>query len=182
MSAREPLAFPVNTFDRPPRQSKSERLISPFVTTGKRKGFSGLAEVHGVLVVAPLAAIPLATLLRDHLVEIVKANVVRDKRAQIGQKLLKHVMSPQFRNPIEEVVRLSSELQEMITDEAKAHYRIWERRWNSYQRIRWDSSQIAANVQTVLEGKEARSITHPKHQPLELPAPSLRKLSAKVRS
>lgn len=43
------------------------------VTTGQRKGFTGLANIEGVLVVSPLGAIPLAALLRDHLVEMLRA-------------------------------------------------------------------------------------------------------------
>lgn len=149
------------------------------VTTGTRKGFNGLAQVAGVLIVAPLGVIHLTALLRTHLIEIVKANVVREKRAQVGQKLLKYITSPQFRNPIEEIVQTSSDLQEMILEEARDHQRIWQRRWNHYQRIQWDSTQIGSNINLVLHGKEPKSLTQPKSVPLQLPAPRAAALAAK---
>jgi hypothetical protein len=150
------------------------------VTTGTKKGFSGLAEMNGVLVVAPLGVIPLVRLLRSHIIEIVRANIVREKRALVAQKLLKYITSPQFRNPIEEVTRTAGELQEMIWQEWKDHKRVWEKRRNYYQRIRWDSTQVEANVTLVLQGKEPKAIVHQKSTPLQLPAAHGRTLVAKA--
>jgi hypothetical protein len=150
------------------------------VTTGTRKGFSGLAEVNGVLVVAPLGVIPLAHLLRDHIIEMVKANIMGEKRAVVAHKLLKYITSPQFRNPIQEVTRTATELQQMIVQEWKDHKRIWEKRWNHYQLIHWDSSQIAVNVSLVLQGKEPKSVIQPKAAPLQLPTSTERTIAAKA--
>lgn len=90
------------------------------------------------------------------------------------------VHSPQFRNPIEEVARTATELQGMIVQEWKDHKRVWEKRWNHYQRIQWDSSQIEANITLVLQGKEPRAAIHPKATPLQLPASGERTLAAKA--
>lgn len=141
------------------------------VTTGHKKSFSGLAQMDGVLVVSPLGAIPLASLLRAHLIEMLRANITRKKRARIAQQIIKYIASPQFKNPIEEVVQLSSELQDMIKEEAQDHFRTWRKRWDRYQRIQWDSSQVQNNVQLVLHGKEPKEIVQPKVAPLQLPAP-----------
>jgi len=139
------------------------------VTTGTKKGFSGLAEDCGVLIVAPLGVIPLAHLLREHIIRMVRANIMREKRAIVAQKLLKFITSPVFRNPIEEVTRTSAELQRMIVQEWKDHKRVWERRWDHYQRIQWDGTQIMSNVNLVLQGKEPKSVAQPKGIPLQLP-------------
>ncbi len=69
------------------------------VTTGSRRGFTGLTQLNGVLVVAPLGAIPLAGVLRAHLIELLRARVSRQRRAQIAFKLMEHITSPQFKNP-----------------------------------------------------------------------------------
>lgn len=140
------------------------------VTTGGRKGFSGLAAIRGVLVVSPLGAIPLAALLRQHLIEMLRAKIGKEQRALIAQKLMKFVTSPQFKNPIEEVVELSGELQDMIKEEAKDHFRLWKKRWDRYQTISWDGSQVRENLRLVLLGKEPRAIGHPRGEPLQLPA------------
>lgn len=153
------------------KQSR-EADFAVLVTTGQKRGFSGLVQMNGVLVVSPLGAIPLASLLRGHLIEMLREKITKEKRAIIAQKLVRYITSPQFKNPIEEVVKLSSELQDMIMEEAEGHRRIWKKRWGHYQRIHWDSSQIRDNLQLVLHGKEPRAVVHPKVSPLQLPAPT----------
>jgi hypothetical protein len=102
---------------------------------------------------------------------MMRAKITKEKRAAIEQKLMSYIDSPQFKNPIEEVVHLSSDLQDMIKTEAKDHFRSWKKRWESYQAINWDSSLIRDNLQLVLHGKEPKPILHPQLPPLELPAP-----------
>jgi len=153
------------------KQSR-EADFAVLVTTGQKRGFSGLAETNGVLIVSPLGAIPLASLLRGHLVEMLRAKITKEKRAIIAQQLMKYITSPQFKNPIEEVVQLSSELQNMVQEEYHEHIRIWKKRWAHYQVIKWDSSQIRNNLQLVLHGKEPKVIIHPKVPTLQLPAPN----------
>jgi hypothetical protein len=140
------------------------------VTTGQKKGFSGLALMKSVLVVSPLGAIPLAMLLRVHLIEMLRTQIGTAQRALVARRLLDLITSPQFKNPIEEVIEVSTQLQDMIKDEAKSHFRIWEKRWKHYQTIQWDSSLIQENIHSVLHGKEPKAIQHPKMKPLQLPA------------
>jgi len=144
------------------------------VTTGRREGFSGLAQMKGVLVVSPLGTIPLASLLRVHLIEMLRSKLTKQKRQIIAQQLMKYITSPEFKNPIEEVIEVSSQLQEMIKKEAKDHFRVWKRRWEHYQTIHWDSSHIQKNLQLVLHGKEPKSVAQAKPTPLQLPASTLK--------
>jgi hypothetical protein len=139
------------------------------VTTGKRKGFSGLAHMGGVLVVAPLGVIALASLLREHLGEMVKARITHGKRALIAQRLLLFITSPQFKNPIDETIQRATQLQDLLIQEAKEHFRVWKKRWEQYQTIEWKSSQVQGNVQLVLRGGEPEAKI-PKVTPLQLPA------------
>jgi hypothetical protein len=152
------------------KQSR-EADFAVLVTTGQKKGFSGLGQLNGVLVVSPLGAIPLASLLRGHLIEMMRAKITKEKRAAIAQQqqLMKYITSPQFKNPIEEVIHLTSELQDMIKNEAREHFKMWQKRWQHYQTIHWDSTQINNNLQFVLQGKEPKAISHPKVPPLQLP-------------
>ncbi len=141
------------------------------VTTGQRKDFNGLAEDGGVLIVAPLGVIPLISLIRSHLIEMLKTKISKEKRTEVAHQLLKYVTSPQFKNPIEEIITRTGELEDMIKEEAKQHARMWETRWGHYQRIKWDSSQIQGNLQLVLHGNEPKAITCPKPEPLRLLPP-----------
>lgn len=154
------------------KQSR-EADFAVLVTTAQKKGkkdFGGLAQMDNVLVVSPLGAIPLAALLRALLIEMLRARVTKEKRAAIAQELMKYITSPQFKNPIEEVIQLTSELEEMIKDEAREHSKMWQKRWDHYQTIHWDSAQIDSNLQLVLHGKEPKPIEHLKALPLQLPA------------
>lgn len=149
-----------------------EADFAVLVTTGQRKGFGGLSRMNGVLVASPLAAIPLASVLRMYLIEMARARITKEKRALIAQELLGYITSPQYKNPIEDAVQRTSQLQQMIIEEAKDHRRIWNRRWEHYQTIRWSISKVKENVQLVLQGKEPAAIGHPKVIPLQLPAPT----------
>ena len=150
------------------KQSR-EADFAVLVTTGQKRDFSGLAQIRGVLIVSPLGAIPLASLLRRHLIEMLRAEITKEKRSIIAQQLVKYITGPQFKNPIEEVVHLASQLQDMIKEEAKENFLIWKKRWDYYQTIHWDSSQIQENLQLVLHGKEPKAIAHPEVPPLQLP-------------
>lgn len=139
------------------------------VTTGRKRGFGGLMTVDGVLVVAPLGAIPLATLLRTNLIEMLRSRVTQKQRAKVAQQLLKYITSPQLRNPIEEVIHLSSNLQDMVKEEVHGHVDIWKKRLLHYQKINWDGSQVQSNLRLILHGKEPKTLVQPKLQAL-LPA------------
>lgn len=149
-----------------------EADFAVLVTTGKKKGFSGFAQIGGVSIVSPLAVIPLASLLREHLIEMGRLKITREKRAVLAQQLMRYIDSPQFKNPLEEVVRRSSKLREMIWQEAEDHRHVWEERWGHYETIGWNTSQIQNNLRLVMHGGQPKHIARPKVSPLQLPPPS----------
>jgi hypothetical protein len=132
------------------------------VTTGKKKRFTGLMEMEGVLVVAPLGVVPLATLLRANLIEMLRAKLTIEQRTKIAQRLLKYITSPQLKNSIEEVIQLSTHLQNMVKDEYHDHVEIWKKRLRHYAKIHWDTTQVQANFQRILHGKEPKQIPPPR--------------------
>lgn len=152
------------------KQSR-EADFAVLVTTGRKKGFSGFAQISGVSVVSPLAAIPLASLLREHLIEMVRLRITREKRVALAQKLTRYIDSPQFRNPLEEVVHRATKLQGMIKKEATHHRRVWEERWDHYATIGWNTSQIQNNLRLVMHGGQPKQVARVKLAPLALPAP-----------
>jgi hypothetical protein len=148
-----------------------EADFAVLVTTGKKKGFSGFGQMDGVSVVSPLAVVPLASLLREHLLEMARLRVTKEKRAVLAQQLMQYIDSPQFKNPLEEVVQRTSKLQHMISKEASDHFRIWKERWVHYQTISWNTSQIRSNLRLVMHGEHPKPLTQHKAPPLQLPAP-----------
>ncbi|MFZ0821016.1 MAG: hypothetical protein WAM91_13170 [Candidatus Acidiferrales bacterium] len=141
------------------------------VTCGTKRGFTGLDEMSGIIVVAPGGVLALAGLLRNHLVEMLRAGIEKKRRTKIANQLLKFVKSPEFKNPIEEVVRTAEDLREGIMDEFEWHKNDWEKRWNAYGRIHWDGFAIQENLRRVFHGERPKQMIRPKER-LALPAPS----------
>ncbi len=141
------------------------------VTTGKNRKFDGLANIGGVIVVAPNSVLPLADLLRAKLIELAKAKIAKTKRMAIAQRVTRYITSPQFKNPIQDVAVRTEQLQDAIKEEAKQHVRQWEQRWVHYQRIHWDSCFIQESLELLLHGKSIKSVAPPRPIPLALPTP-----------
>ena len=140
------------------------------VTTGTRKGFTGLSQDRGVLIVSPLGTIPLASLLREHLIEMQRSNVALERRAAVAQELLKFITSTEFKNPIEEIIRTSGQLQDILRDEVKSHQRTWRKRWEHYKVVQWDAAHIQANLTSVLHGDKPKLPARREIAPLQLAA------------
>jgi hypothetical protein len=142
--------------------------IAILVTTGSRRGFNGFSTSEGVPIVAPQGVIALVTIIREHIIQMHRANVCRQQRQIIGKRVIEFLMGAHFRNHMEGIVRMAMELQEMLKNEAKTHMRIWQERWCHYQSISWDSAQIRSNLALVLQGKDPVRLAQPKLQPLVL--------------
>jgi len=151
------------------RQSRGADF-AVLVTTGKMKGFSGFLSRSGVFIVDPRGVLSFVPVLRDHLIEMLRAKISKEERAKLAQKLVKYIDSPQFKNPIEEVIHLSIELEGMVKSEFEDHRRVWIKRLENYRKIKLDNSQVSENLQLVLHGKEPRPILHSKISLLQLPA------------
>jgi hypothetical protein len=132
------------------------------------RGFGGLTEKSGVLVVAPLGVLSLADLLRSHLIAMLRAGIERKKRAKIAGQLLRFIKSPDFKNPIEEVVGIATDLEDGVKKEFEWHMRVWERRVISYRKIKWDGSVVQENLRRVLQDGKPRRLDQPR-TPLLLP-------------
>ncbi len=154
-------------------QAKMSRhaQFAVLVTSGTRRGFNGLDAEFGVTIVAPAGVLALAGLLRNHLIEMFRAGIEKKRRTKIANQLLKFIKSPEFKNPIEEVVRTAENLREGIREEFKWHKHDWERRWDAYGRIRWDGFAIQENLRRVFHGEAPKQMIQPKER-LALPAPA----------
>jgi hypothetical protein len=147
-----------------------EADFAVLVTTGKRKGFGGYIQIDGVLICGPLCAIPLADLLRLHLVAMAKADLTQKQRAQVAHKLLGYITSPEFANRIDDAAQAARELEGMLDKEVKAHFRVWEGRSKLHERIQWDMAQIRSNIDLALQGKEPQTSKRLKRRAKRLPS------------
>lgn len=139
------------------------------MTTGKRKGFTGLAHDGDVLIVAPLGVIPLAHLCRDHLLEMAKAKLDEQQKNRIAAQLLKYITSPTHKVPLEQAIQKTRNVSKLLKKEVRDHFRTWQERYELYQTIHWDISHIQSNLTRVLQGEVPRSLEKPKIERLTLP-------------
>jgi len=129
-----------------------EAEFAILVTTGERKGFTGLAEERGVLIVRPQGALALAFLCRGHLVEMAKAGVDRSRRAKIARALLAYLTSATYKVPLEEAIHHAERALDLLRREVHQHVSQWDERARLYQTIGWDVRHIRENIARVQEG------------------------------
>lgn len=138
------------------------------VHTGRKQGFHGVMLADRVLVLSPPVVVPVITVLRVGLIATAQAQITREKRLEVGARLLDYVTSRQFTNPLEEIDHQANDLMRRLRQEIKSHLHIWHERWKGYHRIKWDTAQIEENVNRVLHGRTPALLTAPKAPPLEL--------------
>lgn len=140
------------------------------VTTGMRRGFTGLARERDVLIVAPLGVIALVGLLRSYLLQMQKAQVEREKRAEIARRILDYVNGADFKRPLEHILGTAKTLTSALQDEIRTHFRGWHRRQERYQMIAFDATLLRENTEAVLHGQEVRKEITPPKTKLLLPS------------
>ena len=120
---------------------------------------------QGVVIVAPACVVSIAGLLRLHLREIFRAGIEKRQRARVANQLLKFIKSPEFKNPMEELVRVAENLKEGVADEYRWHLADWKKRLTSYERIRWDGYAVQDNLRRVFHGEPPKQMIQPRSIP-----------------
>ena len=135
------------------------------ITSGTKRGFMGMDKMGGVFVVHPACLLSMAGLLRQHIVAMLRAGIEKKQRAKIANQLLRFIKSPEFKNPMDEVVRTAETLKDGIKKEFEWHKRNWDDRWHAYGRIRFDGFAIQENLRLVLHGSKPREMVQPRERP-----------------
>ena len=139
------------------------------VTTGTRKGFSGLDREAGVFLVAQAGVLALALLCRESLVGMAKQRLDATEKAAVAKRLMDYVMSPGCKTPLEEAISHTKRAHKNLLREIKQHFDNWKERHELYQTIHYDVSHVQANIDRVLGGDEPFNLEKPKFEPLALP-------------
>jgi len=108
------------------RNAKAE--IAVLVSKALPKEIDSFSAIDGVWVTAPKYAVPLASALRQSLVEIAAS-----KQTQIGQQtkmelIYEYLTGPRFRHRIEAIVEKFSDMQSDLDREKKTTMRLWAKR------------------------------------------------------
>ena len=139
------------------------------VTTGTRKGFSGLDQETGIFLVAQAGVLTLARLCRESLVTMAKQRLDAAAKAAAATRLMDYITSPVCKTPLEEAISHTERAHKNLGKEVKQHFNDWKERHELYQTIHYDVSHIQQNIIRVLGGDEPSKLERPKFAPLALP-------------
>lgn len=139
------------------------------VTTGTRKGFSGLAQETGVFIVAQAGVLVIARICRDSLVTMAKQRLDAIAKVAIAKRLMDYITSPACKTPLEEAISDTERALKNLLREVKQHMNDWKERHELYQTIHYDVSHVQKNIDRVLGGDEPLILEKPKFVPLALP-------------
>jgi len=139
------------------------------VTTGIRKGFSGLDQEAGIFLVAQAGVLTLARICRESLVTMAKQRLDAAAKAATAKRLMDYVTSPICKTPLEEAISHTKRAHKNLVREMKQHVNDWKDRHELYQTIYSDVSHVQKNIDRVLGGGEPLKLEKPKFEPLALP-------------
>ena len=138
------------------------------VTTGTRKGFSGLDQESGVFIVAQAGVLTLARICRESLVKMAEQRLDAAEKEAAAKRLMDYVTSPACKTPLEEAISQTERAHRNLVKEIQQHIGGWRERHEVYETIRYDVSHIQQNVDRVLNGKEPLKLEKPRFEPLAL--------------
>ncbi|HVC09068.1 MAG TPA: hypothetical protein VNH15_03915 [Elusimicrobiota bacterium] len=139
------------------------------VTTGTRKGFSGLDQEAGIFLVAQAGVLTLARICRDSLVTMARQRLDASAKAAAAKRLMDYVTSPVCKTPLEEAISHTERAHKNLVREVKQHLHDWKERHELYLTIHYDVSHVQKNLNLVLGGKEPLKLEKPRFEPLALP-------------
>jgi hypothetical protein len=138
------------------------------VTTGTRKGFSGLGQEPGIFIIAQAGVLTLARICRESLFTMAKQRLDAEQKEAAAKRLMDYVTSPTCKTPLEEAISQSERARKNLKKEMEQHKRDWLERNEIYQTIHNDISHVQENVRRVLDGKEPIKLEKPRFEPLML--------------
>lgn len=139
------------------------------VTTGTRKGFSGLDQEAGVFLVAQAGVLTLARICRESLVTMAEQRLDVAAKAAAAKRLMDYITSPICKTPLEEAISHTERAHKNLLREVKQHLNDWKERHELYQTIHYDVSHVQKNIDRVLGGDDPLKLEKPKFEPLALP-------------
>ena len=124
-------------------------LVSVVLPEGVRR----FGRLDGVWVCDPESAIPLAAVLREHLLAL-----SREREAAVGKNekmeaLYRYLSGEEFRQKIEGIVEAFGSLQEQLNKERRAMERIWSQREKEIQRVLRNTAALYGDMQGIIGGR-----------------------------
>ena len=150
------------------RTAKAE--IAVIVSQVLPKGVETFELIEGVWVTHPRAALPVAMILRQSLLEIALARQSSEGQQTKTEMVYQYLTGPRFRQRVEAIVEAFSTMQEDLDKERKAIMKQWAKREEQIERVMTatvgmygDLQGIAGRSLQEIEGLELTAIDSPKN-------------------
>lgn len=115
------------------RTAKAE--IAVIVSQTLPKGVETFEMVEGIWVTHPRAALPVAAILRQSLLEISMARQASEGQQTKTEMIYQYLTGPRFRHRVEAIVEAFSTMQEDLDKERKAIMKQWAKREEQIERV-----------------------------------------------
>ena len=146
------------------RSAKAE--VSVLVSQVLPKGVETFDVVDGVWVTSPRAALPVATILRQTLMQVSMARQVTEGQQTKTEMVYQYLTGPRFRHRVEAIVEAFSSMQEDLDKERKAIMKQWAKRQEQIERVMGatvgmygDLQGIAGKSLQEIEGLELKALS-----------------------
>jgi len=116
-------------------QRAARAEIAVIVSVALPKGVETFDFIDGVWVVHPRAALPVATILRQSLIEIATVRQASAGQQTKTELIYQYLTGPRFRQRVEAIVEAFSTMQEDLDKERKAIMRQWAKREAQIERV-----------------------------------------------
>ena len=115
------------------RTAKAE--ISILISQALPEGVETFDVIDGVWVAHPRVLIPVATVLRNTLLEVSTARLINEGQQTKAEMVYQYLTGPRFRQRVEAIVEAFSGMQEDLDKERKAIMKQWAKRSEQIERV-----------------------------------------------
>ena len=149
------------------RAAKAE--IAVLVSQVLPKGVETFEAVDGVWITHPRAALPVATILRQSLLEIAMARQASEGQQTKTEMIYQYLTGPRFRQRVEAIVEAFSNMQEDLDKEKKAITKQWAKCEEQIDRVMQSTVGMYGDLQGIA-GKSLQEIEGLSLKALEAPS------------
>ena len=149
-------------------QRNAKADIAVIVSQVLPKGVETFEMVEGIWVTHPRAALPVAAILRQSLLEIAMVRQATEGQQTKTEMVYQYLTGPRFRHRVEAIVEAFSSMQEDLDKEKKAITKQWAKREEQIDHVMQatvgmygDLQGIAGKTLQEIEGLELRSLNAP---------------------
>jgi hypothetical protein len=137
------------------RTAKAE--VAVIVSHALPKGIETFDIIDGIWVTHPRAALPVATILRQSLMEISLARQAGEGQQTKTEMIYQYLTGPRFRHRVEAIVEAFSTMQEDLTTEKKVIQRQWAKRQMQIDNVMHSTIGMYGDLQGIA-GKSLQEI------------------------